>query len=219
MTKKLLTPKNEDRKDRRLPNTRFLAKVAKLESLITDQGFIKSFGSKEGYSPTKPIRTLEFTHTDLGIKIVCDFAPQVNGDRFYGHTNFTTKLPKGKEKSDPFYVSFDRYGICDSFNISLEDTPAEFTTKINEQIARVKKYRDAQAFMVSVPDLPYGIHRDRISEVAEKIRKGGHLFTPAGMGTAHLLSVRPSRFATKGSEALAKFFGLPAVYITTQDYD
>jgi len=130
-----------------------------------------------------------------------------------GHTVFKTE--RGG------WSTFDRRGIEDSFYLgNYSDPPADVSRVIQEQLAKIAVSKETSKKMVKIPGFGYSVHQDELEALKKKLAMGrSHSFTPAGMGTGHRLSTKPSRFATKMPFETAEFFGVVALYDETFDHD
>lgn len=115
--------------------------------------------------------------------------------------------------------SFDRLGVSDSFYI-MEILFEPIAQVLLEQLMKVYETRDVSKFMVSVPTIPFRMHKDRISQVSEELKSGkSHSFMPSGFGTGYVISARPLKFGNVGKNELAKFFNLESIYVRELECD
>ena len=163
-----------------------------------------------GKAEPRPILRFE------GDGVTIDFIPARQVSRWshedgHGSVNFDTA--QGRR-------TFDRRGVDDSFQWRKTHSLDKI---INGQLAKVETSRARLAASVPVPGLPGGwvVTDERKTEVTAKLKAGREAtFTPAGFGIGYRLTTRPvHRFSKRGSDALAAFFGVEAVWYDTLDCD
>jgi hypothetical protein len=128
-----------------------------------------------------------------------------------GHTRFQTA--KGQ-------MSFDRLGIEDSFYISADDSAADLNETIAAQLKRIEASRARLAISENIPVLGYSVTPERKAQVTAKLKAGkSETFYPSGMGTAHRIATRKTRYANPLPTSVAEFFGVAKLYVETLDHD
>jgi hypothetical protein len=182
-----------------------------LNALPAPDGFTKEiYREKIGWhkkSITRP--AVRFCTNDVEIQII--MGDMDSGSAGDGHTFFDTV--KGRK-------TFDRTGVEDSFYIEAEDTLAAASAKVQEQINRIAESRARLTRSVTVPHYGYNLTLERLAEHQLTLRKGGRVqLAPAGFGTGHTFSMRPSRWAHPCRNDVNNFFGIGMLFVETFDHD
>lgn len=198
-------------KTAKLPTLRTLGIKKFLNAVPAPDGFTKEiYRENIGWSEKSGTRpAVRFRTSDIEIQIVMgDMNSYSVGD---GHTLFDTA--KGR-------MSFDRTGVEDSFYVDADDTLAAVNAKLQKQINRIAETRARLARSVTVPHYGYNLTPERLAEHQLTLRKGGRVqLAPAGFGTGHTFSMRPSRWAHPCRDDVNNFFGIGMLFVETFDHD
>jgi len=121
---------------------------------------------------------------------------------------------------DGAWYSFDRTGVDDSFHTNETEDPATVIRAQDKRInERVEYYRTA----LGVPGIPYTVSPERKAELVKLLASGKPaMFYPSGFGTGYrLLPKVPNGvgWARRGSDEMAKFFGLDAIWVESIECD
>jgi len=165
----------------------------------------------KGFKRVTSSDTVTFTSDDIIIEVHYD--PNSDGDTISGSTKYN---------SAQGWRTYDRYGVEDSFYLGKYGEPInEVDRVLNEEIQRAKKGIEESKSLIGVPQIPFMITEKSRVTYSEKLKSGKCIsFTPSGFGIGYTLSVkRRSRWSTKGSKELAKFFGVSSLYIEENDCD
>jgi len=106
--------------------------------------------------------------------------------------------------------------------IGLSDESARGLTLddvVNRQLERISERLKYYETAITVPSIGFTISPDGKKKYEEMLKSGKSVqFMPAGFGVGYNLSTRQLRFSTPNSE-LAKFFGVPKIWVSRLDCD
>jgi hypothetical protein len=132
------------------------------------------------------------------------------------------------------WYTFDRRGVENSFYMTTADeskvnyfvcgeliTEESVNKMVEVQIAKCKEAVERLSNTLVVPQFGHHVTEERRKEIATKLKKGGcHTFAPSGFGTAHVVSMKRTRWSKPVKKEVSEFFGINAkLFCVDQDWD